>query len=106
MAILRALPDNAVSFDLDAARVARAEARAAAGQGSQFIKVSAGYIEVKAEVPLEAAYLLQQENIKEGLGLVLTDPADVDVLWSTLSADDFKEIIEFISGKTVGESQA
>jgi hypothetical protein len=106
MAIISKLPEGADVLDLDAARVARVEARAAQGLGTRYIKLSAGFVETLPEVPLAAAYLFQDEQVKDGLALLLADPADVEVLWPTLTADDLKAVVEFISGKTPGESQA
>jgi hypothetical protein len=106
MAVLSSLPEGANVLDLDAERVARQEVRVAQGVGASFVKVSAGFIEVKPEIPLAAAYALKDEQIREGLGMLLADPADVDALWPVLSAEDFQSLINFITGKTPGESQA
>jgi hypothetical protein len=106
MAIISKLPEGASVLDLDAARVARQEARAAQGLGDPFIKLEAGYVQVAPEVPLAAAYLFQDGNIKDGLELLLADKADVDVLWPILTAGDFEAIVNFITGKTPGESLA
>ena len=106
MAVLANAPEGAEVLDLDAARAARAEARAADGKGAPFLKVSAGYIEVHPEIPLAAAYLFAEEKVREGLALVLVDQADVDTLWPTLTADDLRAIVEFITGKSLGESLA
>jgi hypothetical protein len=106
MAIVTSLPEGATVLDLAAERAARAEARAAQGKGDPFIKLDAGYVQVIPEVPLAAAYLFQDEKIKDGLELLLADKADVEVLWPILTAADFEAIINFITGKSVGESQA
>ena len=106
MAIISELPNGASVLDLDAARVARAEARALEGKGSSFLKLAAGYVEVHPEVPIAAAYLFKGENIREGLEMLLVDPADIDILWPTLTAEDFQSVVGFITGKTPGESQA
>jgi hypothetical protein len=100
MALLDKLPDGADVLDLGAARVARAEAR----KSASFIKLEAGFVEVNHEVPLEAAYLFQQEDIKKGLSLLLADPADVAVLFEAgLTAQDLEAIVQFVSGKQLGE---
>ena len=106
MAILSKLPEGASVLDLDAARVARQEARAAQGLGDPFIKLEAGYVQVVPEVPLAAAYLFQDERIKEGLELLFADKADAEAVWPTLTAGDFEAILNFITGKTPGESLA
>ena len=79
MTILKKAPEGAEVLDLGAGRVARAEARAAEGKGSPFLKISAGFIAVKAEIPVEVAYTLQSD-VKAGLAGILVDPADVDAL--------------------------
>lgn len=107
MAIVSELPKGAEVFDLEAARVARAEARALEGKGNPYIKISAGFIEVQPEVALEAAFLFGEEKLKEGLALLLVDPADIDpLLGAGLSANDLNEIVRFIAGKDLGESKA
>ena len=107
MAILNEAPKGAEVLDLGAARVARAEARTAAGKHSAYIKLAAGYIEVQPEVPLNAALLFEQNDLAGGLALLLVDADDATALLADgLTAEDLKSIIEFISGKTPGESKA
>ena len=107
MSILKAAPEGATVLDLDAARVARAEARAAAGQGASFLKFAAGYVEVKPEFALSVAFDLQAERIEEGLAGLLVDPADLEALLADgLTAQDLKSITEFITGTPLGESLA
>lgn len=106
MAIISNLPEGANVLDLDAARVARAEARAKDGKGWPFLKLSAGYVAVHAEIPVAAAFLFGEQKIREGLQLVLVDPEDIDLLWEDLTAEDMNEIANFITGKSLGESQA
>lgn len=107
MAILSTAPEGARVLDLDAARAARAEARAAAGEGLPVIKVSAGYVEVSPEVDLIAGEDFLAGRFREGLALLLADPSDVDaVLAGGLSKDDLNAIGEFITGLSVGESPA
>ncbi len=107
MAILAAAPEGAQVLDVEAARAARAEARAAAGQGNPFIKVAAGFIEVRPEVDIESAENFLAGRLREGLAKLLIDPADVDVvLAGGLSRADLDAIGEFVMGATSGESQA
>lgn len=106
MAIVSKIPANAEVLDLAAARAARAEARAADGKGTPFLKLSAGYVEVQPEIPVAAAFLFQEEKIKEGLALILVDQADIDILWPILTQDDLAALVNFVTGKSVGESQA
>jgi len=101
MAILSSAPESADVLDLGAARAARAEAR---GDAKQYIKLSAGFIEVRPELPIEAAFLFQAEDVRGGLALMLVDPADVDALMADgLSAEDLAEIAKFTTGKPLGE---
>lgn len=103
MAILDSIPEGASVIDLDAARVARAEAR----ESKTFVKLSAGFIEVNAELPLISAEAFTEGNVNEGIGYLLADPADVEpLLKSGLSAEDLQVIIEHVSGKTLGELSA
>jgi len=107
MSIRDTAPEGAKVLDVGAARVARAEARAAAGDGLPWIKVTAGYIEVRPEVDLEAAEDFLGARFRAGLMKLLVDPADVDVLLSDgLSKGDLDAIGEFITGTTQGESLA
>jgi hypothetical protein len=106
MAIISSLPEGATVLDLAAERAARQEARAAQGLGDPFIKLEAGYVQVHPEVPLAAAFLLQDGKIKEGLAMLLVDEADIEALWPILTSADFEAISNFITGKTVGESLA
>jgi hypothetical protein len=100
MAILNELPNDAEVFDLDAARVARAETR----KGGSFIKLTAGYIEVHAEIPLEAAELFGKNDLNGGLSLVVVDPEDAAALLADgLTASDLRDIIQFITGSSLGE---
>jgi hypothetical protein len=104
MSIISDLPKGAEVLDLGAARAARAEARAADGQGSLFLKLSAGYVEVHPEIPLEAAFSFKAEDIRGGLTMLLVDPSDVDALLADgLTAQDLEQIILFASGKSLGE---
>lgn len=103
MSILSEAPAGADVLDLNAAHAARAEARAAAGKASQYIKISAGYVEVRPEVPLGAAVDLQSQKIREGLAGLLVDPTDVDALLGDITAQDVEALTGFITGSTLGE---
>ena len=106
MTILNAAPDGAQVLDLGAARAARAEARASEGLGAKFLKISAGYIEVKTEIPVEVAYTLQSD-IKAGLAGMLVDPDDVNALFKDgLTSQDLEAMEALITGKSLGESSA
>lgn len=103
MAVFDSIPEGAEVIDLGAARAARAEAR----QTKTYIKVSAGYIEVKPEIALETADAFTEGRVREGIEAMLADPADVDVLYKDgLSTEDLQVIVEHISGKSLGESLA
>lgn len=103
MAIVSELPKDAQVLDLGAARVARAEARTT----KSFIKLAAGYVETVAEIPVAAAFLVEQGDIVGALSAFLADPADLDALVKDgLTTSDVEEITAFIAGKTVGELQA
>ena len=107
MSILKQAPDGATVLDLGAARVARAEARAAAGSTGSFLKLTAGFVEVKPEFSLTVAMDFEAEKLREGLAGLLADPADVDVLLADgLTKEDLKAIGEFITGAPLGESSA
>lgn len=99
-------PEGANVLDLAALRAARQEVRAAAGKTVSVIKLAAGYIEVVAEVPLEAAFAFETGDLKGGLGLMLVDPADVDALLGDgLTGEDIKAISTFLKAD-LGEAAA
>lgn len=103
MAIVSELPEGAEVLDLNAARVARAEARSS----KSFIKLAAGYVETKAEVPISAAFNIQSGDIAGALGELLADPKDFDALVADgLTSGDIEAITIFIAGKSAGESKA
>jgi len=107
MAILTEAPTGAQILDLGAARAARAEARTAAGEGNPYLKLAAGFVEVKPEFALATAFAFKDENIKGGLEGLLVDPSDVDaIIADGLTAQDLQEIAKFISGNSLGESSA
>ena len=106
MSILKKAPAGAEVLDLGAARVARAEARVAEGKAGRFLKISAGYIECKVEIPVEVAFTLEVD-LKAGLAGLLVDPADVDVLIKDgLSSQDLEAMTDLVTGKSLGESSA
>lgn len=103
MAILKDAPEGAQVLDLNAARVARIEALGS----KSFIKLTAGFIETKAEVPISAAFAINTGDIAGALGQLLADPTDVDALIADgLTSGDIEAITIFIAGKPVGESKA
>lgn len=107
MSILLEIPSGARSFDLGAARQARAEARAAAGESNPYVKLSAGYVEVKPEFALTVAFAFKSGDLKAGLAGMLVDPVDVDALLADgISSEDLEAITKFASGKSLGESAA
>jgi hypothetical protein len=104
MAILKSAPEGANVLDLDAARVARAEARAAAGESLPLIKVAAGYVETKPEIDLTCADDFVAGRISAGLAKLLADPTDVaSLLADGLSRDDLEAITTFVAGTSLGE---
>ena len=106
MTILKKAPAGAQVLDIGAGRAARAEARAAEGLGSPFLKISAGFIAIKAEIPVEVAYTLQSD-VKAGLAGLLVDPSDIDSLFADgLTKEDLEAITALITGKPLGESLA
>ncbi len=107
MSILTTLPEGARVLDLDAARAARAEARAAAGDGPPYVKVAAGYIAMRPEMDLEAGEDFMAGKLREGLAKMLADPADLDALLADgFSKDDLNAIGEYVTGASLGESSA
>ena len=107
MTLLKKAPAGANVLDLGAARLSRAEIRAGKGEGDPYLKLAAGYVQVKTEIPLIAAFLFQAEKIEAGLKEMLVDPGDVQALLDDgLTANDLDELGQFISGKSLGESLA
>lgn len=99
--ILDNAPKDAEILDLGAARAARAEAR---GDVSKFLKLSAGYVEVRAEFPIDVAFKLKEEDFRGALADIVSDSADVDALLEDgLSGEDLQEIARFIAGTSLGE---
>jgi hypothetical protein len=106
LSILKKAPADAEVLDLGAGRVARAEARAAEGLGGKFLKLAAGYVEVKAEIPVEVAFTLEVD-LKAGLAGLLVDPADLDALIADgLTSGDIEAMQALVTGKSLGESSA
>ena len=104
--ILAESPAGANVLDLGALRAARDEVRAREGVAVSVIKLSAGFVELAAEIPIEAAQAFDGGDYKGGLALMLKDPADVDALLSFgLTAQDIGELVKFL-GSTLGESSA
>jgi hypothetical protein len=99
MAILSAAPKGAQVLDLGAARAARAEVRTAAGISGRYLKLSAGFVEVRLEIAISTAFDLEEGRLREGLGALLVDPADLDPLLADgLSSSDLEELTAFITG--------
>jgi hypothetical protein len=93
MAILSKAPEGAKVLDLGAARSARAEVRAAEGQGNPVIKLAAGYVEVRPEISISIASAFENNDIRGGLAGLLVDPADVDALFDDgLTAQDMEAV--------------
>ncbi|MEO7018346.1 MAG: hypothetical protein ABI067_17700 [Leifsonia sp.] len=103
MSILKKAPTGSEVLDLGAARVARAEARAASGKGSSFIKLTVGYVELKPEIPLSVADDLVNEKVREGLAGLLADPEDIDALLGEITQNDVEALAAFITGSSLGE---
>ncbi|MFF1633974.1 hypothetical protein [Leifsonia sp. NPDC058248] len=104
MTVLSEAPAGAQVLDLDAARAARAEARAAAGDPSPYIKVSGGFVAVRPEIDVLAAEDLQSGRLREGLSKLLADPADIDTLVAGgVTQADLELLTNLITGLTPGE---
>lgn len=104
MAILKKAPAGAVVLDLEAARAARAEARAAAGEAISVIKLAAGFVQVRPELDLLCAEDFANARFHDGLAKLLVDQDDVDVLLEDgLTKDDLDAISSFITGTEPGE---
>lgn len=107
MAILSQAPEGAQVLDLVANRAARAEARAAAGEGLPVVHLDAGFVQVKAEVDLLCAEDFTRGDFRAGLVKLLEDPADIEALVSYgLSKDDLEALTMFVTGDALGESSA
>ena len=107
MSILKKAPEGANVLDLEAGRLSRAEIRAGEGAGDPYLKLKAGYIQVKSEIPLIVAFMFQAEKIEEGLKGLLVDPADLDALLADgLTKEDLEAMTDLVTGKSLGESLA
>jgi hypothetical protein len=107
MTILKKAPEGANVLDLEAGRLSRAEIRAGKGEGDPYLKLKAGYVRVKPEIPIVVAFLLEAEKIEEALKGLLVDPDDLDALLEDgLTKDDLEGISALITGKSLGESLA
>ena len=105
MAIVKKAPAGAKVLDLPSARSARAEARV--GEPASFIKLSAGYVEIKPELDILAVEDLKAGNPKAALLRLFADPSDVEAVASEgLTDEDLKAIFEFAVGKSLGELTA
>jgi hypothetical protein len=105
MAILNEVPEGSEVVDLGAARAAREEIRVAEGKSQAFLKLDAGYVQVKPEFSVMIAAHFERDEIVAGLAGLLVDPSDVEALIQYgLSKEDLTEIMKFLTGLTVGES--
>lgn len=106
MAILTEAPEAANIIDLDAARKARAEARAESGGEVTVIKLAAGFVECRPEFSLSVVEKLRSSDIRGALADLLLDPADTDALLAEgVTAQDLGVIVSFV-GASVGEALA
>lgn len=104
MTVLTEAPEGVDIIDIDAARAARAEARAASGGKASYVKVGAGYVELKPEVDVLSAEDFSAGRIRVGLSKILADPEDIDTLVASgISAPDLDLIIKRITGQSLGE---
>ncbi|MET4780808.1 hypothetical protein [Glaciihabitans sp. UYNi722] len=102
MAILEKAPEGAQVLDLGAARAARAEARV--GQPRSVIRLSVGFVELKAELDVLCAEDFAASRISDGLRRVVADPADLaELVKGGLTAEDLQAIVEFVTGNSLGE---
>ena len=107
MSVLKKAPDGANVLDLEAGRLSRAEIRAGKGEGDPYLKLKAGYVQVKSEIPIVVAFLFQAERIEEGLKGLLVDPTDIDALLADgLTKEDLAAMSDLVAGKSLGESSA
>src|SRR5207302_1334020 len=99
-------PSGVAVLDLGAARAARQEARAKDGGGNPYLKLAAGYVEVRAEVPISAIDDMQSGRLSAGVAKIIADPGDLDALLDDgLTDDDIGAILSFIAGgDAAGES--
>ena len=102
MAIIKKAPVGAKVFDLPASRAARAEARV--GEPPIFLKLSAGFVEIKPELDVFVVEELLEGKVKPALVRLFVDPKDADALLAEgISDEDMKAIFEFAAGKPLGE---
>lgn len=107
MTILKKAPVGANVLDFKEARAARAEARALAGVSAPFLKLNAGFVELKPELDLRASDDLDRGDLVSALGKMLADPADVDALLAEgLSGEDLGSISKHVAGLSLGELPA
>jgi hypothetical protein len=98
--ILKEAPAGARVLDLDAARVARAEASKDAP--SPVVKLSVGFVTLQKELDVLCGEDFAAGNARSGLLRILADPKDIDALGS-VTRDDLEAIVNFVSGKSLGE---
>lgn len=92
------------TIDLDAARAARIEQRAAAGKGNPKVKLGGQVFEFRAELPIVAAELALDGKITEALALLLVDPGQADAFMAAgLSQYDVELLMDRLFGSTLGE---
>lgn len=102
MAILQTAPEGAEVIDIAAARAARAEVDATLPP--VLVKIDAGYVQLSREIDVLCADDFTDGHIRAGLAKILQDPADIDAIVSYgLSKDDLEQIVNYITGKTLGE---
>ena len=102
MALIKKVPSGTKVFDLPAARAARAEARV--GEPAVYLKLSAGYVEIKPELDVFVVEELLAGNLKPALVRLFVDPNDADTLLKEgISDADMRAIFEFAAGKSLGE---
>lgn len=78
-----------------------------AGETNPYLKLTAGFVEVRPEFSITLALDFQNGDIRGGLVQLLVDPKDVDALIADgLSKDDLEAITKFVTGLSLGESSA
>ena len=105
MTIAKKAPVGAKVLDLQSARTARAEARA--GEPAAYLKLSVGFVEIKPEMDIFVIEDLKVGNVKSALTRLFADPKDAEAVFAEgITDDDFKSIVEFSAGKSLGEFSA
>lgn len=102
MTVLQEAPEGAAVIDIVAARAARAEVDAQLPP--IFLKIDAGFIELRRELDVLCAEDFVDGRFRAGLSKILADPADVEpIVAYGLSSADLERLIEHITGKPLGE---